>query len=367
MKKKILFIDRDGTVIKEPPVDFQVDSLEKLEFVPGAIGALSALARRTDYRMVMVTNQDGLGTAAFPVDDFIPPHERMLSTLRGEGVEFDEVLIDDSFPQDNSPRRKPRTGMVEKYMNETLDYENSYVIGDRMTDMQLAVNMGVKGILLGGEKPEGVVPEGVLFCGTWERALQVIKNGARRAEIHRVTGETDVLVSLDLNGPARGDISTGIGFFDHMLDQIARHGGVSLRIKVKGDLNVDEHHTVEDTGIALGQAFAQALGSKKGIERYGFALPMDESSAQVLLDFGGRAHLEWSAVFSREYVGDFPTEMTRHFFGSFCQGAQANVHVAASGENTHHQIEGIFKAFARAVKCAVRQTGTDVPSSKGVL
>lgn len=367
MKKKILFIDRDGTVIKEPPIDFQVDSLEKLEFVPGAIGALSALARETDFRMVMVTNQDGLGTEAFPTEDFMPPHEKMLATLSGEGVVFDEVLIDDSLPEDNSPRRKPRTGMVEKYMNDMLDYDNSYVIGDRITDMQLAVNMGVKGLLLGGEEPQEM-PEGMLFCGTWARALGVLKNGARKAVIRRVTGETDVHVSLDLNGPAAGDISTGIGFFDHMLDQIARHGGVALAVRVKGDLNVDEHHTIEDTGIALGEAFAQALGSKKGIERYGFSLPMDESRAEVLLDFGGRAHLEWSASFSREYVGDFPTEMTRHFFESFCQGARANIHVSASGENTHHQIEGIFKAFARAVRSAVRKTGAgDVPSSKGVL
>lgn len=366
MKKKILFIDRDGTLIQEPPVDFQVDSLSKLELVPGVIGALRQLAAETDYQLVMVTNQDGLGTASFPVADFLPPHEWMLKTFAGEGIVFSEILIDDSFPEDGSPNRKPRTGMVNKYLNEYLDYENSYVIGDRKTDMQLAANMGLQGIFLGKAADEEDLPI-VLQTDLWREIAAFLKQGSRRAKISRKTSETEVTVDLDLNGNGTNRMDTGISFFNHMLEQIARHGGVDLTIEVKGDLEVDEHHTIEDTGIVLGECFKQALGKKKGIERYGFALPMDEAKAEVLLDFGGRAWLEWNVCFDREYVGDFPTEMTRHFFASFCQGCGCNLHVSAAGENMHHLIEAIFKAFARAVKAAIRQSGGGIPSSKGVI
>ncbi len=364
-KKKILFIDRDGTLIREP-ADEQVDSLSKLEFVPGVIGGLSRIVSGTDYRLVMVTNQDGLGTGAFPTETFLPPHELMLKTFEGEGIRFDEVLIDESFPADNSPRRKPRTGLVDKYLNDTLDRENSYVIGDRLTDMELAVNMGIKGLYLG---PEGDVKDipGALAVGGWKEIADVVVCGARKISVRRTTSETDVRITLDLNGSGRGEISTGIGFFDHMLDQIARHGGVDLSVKVKGDLEVDEHHTIEDTALVLGECFARALGSKKGIERYGYCLPMDESRAEALLDFGGRYALVWEVELAREYVGDFPTEMTRHFFDSFAQAAKANLHVKASGENTHHVVEAVFKAFARAIKMAVARTGGGIPSSKGVI
>ena len=364
-KKKILFIDRDGTLIREPE-DEQVDSLSKLEFFPGVIGALSRIAAGTDYSLVMVSNQDGLGTEAFPTETFLPPHELMLKTFGGEGIRFDEVLIDESFPADNSPRRKPRTGMVDKYLNEMLDRENSYVIGDRRTDMELAVNMGIKGFYLGPEEDVNDIP-GAIAAGRWKEIADAVIAGARKVSMRRTTSETDVQIMLDLNGSGKSEISTGIGFFDHMLDQIARHGGVDLSVKVKGDLEVDEHHTIEDTALVLGECFAQALGSKKGIELYGYCLPMDESRAEVLLDFGGRYALVWDVELAREYVGDFPTEMTRHFFDSFAQAAKANLHVKASGENTHHVIEAVFKAFARAIKMAVARTGGGIPSSKGVI
>ncbi|RHR78965.1 bifunctional histidinol-phosphatase/imidazoleglycerol-phosphate dehydratase HisB [Odoribacter sp. AF15-53] len=364
--KKILFIDRDGTIIQEPPGDYQVDSMEKLAFVPGVIGALREIVRDTDYRLVMVSNQDGLGTGRFPMDTFLPPHEFMLKTLAGEEVVFDEVLIDESMPEDCSPRRKPGTGMVGKYLNESLDRMNSYVIGDRLTDMQLAENMGIRGIFFGEEEGEGLPI--VLSTGSWGKIVSFLKQGSRQAIRVRTTAETAVRVALDLNGTGQGEVKTGIAFFDHMLEQVVRHGEVDLVISVKGDLQVDEHHTIEDTAIVLGECFAEALGGKKGIGRYGFALPMDEAKAEVLLDFGGRSWLEWNATFSREYVGDFPTEMTKHFFASFCQGARCNLHVTAKGENTHHTIEAIFKAFARCLKMAVRQeTGGRVPSTKGVI
>jgi imidazoleglycerol-phosphate dehydratase/histidinol-phosphatase len=351
MKKKILFIDRDGTILREPRPDMQVDRLDKFEFMPGAVTALARLAAETDYRFVMVSNQDGLGTPSFPREDFEPLQQLMERTLAGEGVVFDEVLVDDSFERDASPRRKPRTGMVDKYLNETLDRENSWVIGDRATDMQLAANMGIGGIR---------------FDGSWDAVYRFLKGGARRARVVRKTAETDVSVEVDLGGGG-AEISTGIAFFDHMLAQIARHGDVGLKINVRGDLCVDEHHTIEDTAIALGECLREALGGKKGIGRYGFALPMDESCAEVLLDLGGRACLVWNARFDREYVGDFPTEMTRHFFSSLCQGAACNLRVRAAGDNTHHMIEAIFKAFARCLRDAVRITGEGVPSSKGVL
>ena len=365
MKKKILFIDRDGTIIKAPPVDYQVDSLEQLEFVPGVITALSSVLKATDYRLVMVSNQDGLGTESFPMEDFIPPHSRMISTLEGEGITFDEELIDPSFPHENSPRRKPRTGMVEKYLNDNLDYAASYVIGDRATDMALAANMGIKGIRLcdkGGDEQNGFYA-----FDNWGDIAKFLIRGSRTAYHSRTTSETDIYVAVDLNGSGKGDIHTGLGFFDHMLSQIPHHAGIDLTVRVKGDLHVDEHHTIEDTALALGECISSALGSKKGIERYGFSLPMDEASSTVLLDFSGRVHLEWDATFSREYVSDFPTEMTRHFFESFCNSSGANMHVMARGENTHHMIEAIFKAFARAIKMAVRVTGGGIPSSKGIL
>lgn len=363
--KKILFIDRDGTIIKEPSDDFQVDNWEKLEFVPGVIGALQEIVRETDYRLVMVTNQDGLGTECFPMDAFLPPHEFMLKTLAGEGVFFDEVLIDGSMPEEHSLYRKPGTGMVEKYLNEYLDRKNSYVIGDRLTDMQLAANMGIQGIFLGREMPEGAPV--VLSTPAWSKIARYLKKGSRQAVQVRKTLETEVRVALDLNGSGQGELKTGIAFFDHMLEQVVRHGEVDLVVSVKGDLQVDEHHTIEDTAIVLGNCFNEALGDKKGIGRYGFALPMDEAKAEVLLDFGGRSWLEWNVSFHREYVGDFPTEMTKHFFASFCQGAKCNLHVTAHGENTHHLVEVIFKAFARCLRMAVKQEGGVISSSKGVL
>lgn len=364
--KKILFIDRDGTIIKEPPGDFQVDRPEKLEFLPGVIGALSRIAEQTDYQLVMVSNQDGLGTIAFPMEDFVLPQQILLKTLAGEGVVFEKILIDRSVPEESSPFRKPGIGMVREYMNEYLDTEHSYVIGDRVTDMQLARNMGIKGIFLGGETdPELSV---VLATDSWRKIADFLIRGSRTASICRKTSETEVWIELDLNGTGNACIHTGLAFFDHMLEQIARHGGVDLKIQVTGDLEVDEHHTIEDTGIVLGECLAEALGRKKGIERYGFALPMDEAGAEVLLDFGGRAWLEWKVQLQREYVGDFPTEMARHFFASFCQGCKCNLHVNAGGENTHHILEAVFKAFARAVREAIRQTGGGgVPSSKGII
>lgn len=363
--KKILFIDRDGTIIKEPAGDFQVDRPEKLEFMPGVIGALREITESTDFRFVMVSNQDGLGTSDFPMEDFMLPQTLMLRTLESEGVIFDEICIDPSRPEEHSRFRKPGIGMVEKYLNEYLDYENSYVIGDRETDMQLAARMGIKGILL-GQRYEAGLPV-VLCTDSWREIARFVKSGSRKVRICRKTLETEVNIALNLNGSGCSHIKTGLSFFDHMLEQIARHGGVDLEIGVRGDLEVDEHHTIEDTAIVLGECFAKALGSKKGIERYGFALPMDDAKAEVLLDFGGRAWLEWEVPLMREYVGDFPTEMARHFFASFCQSGQCNLNISAQGENTHHILEAVFKAFARAVRQAIRQTGGGIPSSKGCL
>ncbi len=352
--KKVIFVDRDGTIIREPE-DEQVDSLEKLSFVPGAISALKIL-RGLDYELVMATNQDGLGTAAFPEEDFIKPHAKMLEVLEGEGVTFDDMLIDDHFPQDNSPMRKPGTGMFGKYLAGGYDLAQSFVIGDRETDMQLAANLGAKGLRLGPE------------C-SWEDIAEAIRRSERRAEICRKTRETDIRVMLDLDKSGDSCVDTGLKFFDHMLDQIHHHAGVTLQISCKGDLEVDEHHTIEDVGIALGQAIAEALGDKRGIERYGFALPMDESCAMVLLDFGGRIDFSWDVEFTREYVGDVPTEMFKHFFQSLCSASQCNLRIEARGENNHHIAESIFKAYAHALKCAVRREkfNYELPSSKGLL
>lgn len=363
--KKAIFIDRDGTIIAEP-ADEQIDSLEKLRFVPGAISALRSLAGK-GYELVMVSNQDGLGTRSFPEETFWPAHNMMLDTLRGEGVEFDDILIDRSFPEDNAPTRKPRTGMLTHYLGGDYDLEASYVIGDRVTDMELAVNLGAKGLMIGATD---ALPEGcVLATDDWMEIARHILSSGREASISRKTSETDIQLYLNLDGGAPSAIDTGLKFYDHMLNQIPHHGGVTLRIACKGDLEVDEHHTMEDVAIALGDAIYQALGSKRGIERYGFVLPMDESRAMVLIDFGGRSELVWDVKFTREYVGDTPTEMFEHVFKSLASAMHANLYVAARGENNHHLIEGVFKAFARALRQAVSRNpfSYDLPSSKGVL
>lgn len=363
-KKKYLFIDRDGTIIAEP-YDEQVDKLEKFVFLPNVITALRNIVAETDYKLVMVTNQDGLGTDSFPMSDFLPLQELMLRTLEGEGISFEEVLIDETFPHDNSPNRKPHTGMVKGYMNEILDTENSYVIGDRATDVEMAVNMSIKAIQI-TDVPTSNFP--VAFNSTnWNEVYKFLKNNSRRSTVNRKTNETDISITVDLNGTGKADINTGIGFFDHMIEQIAKHGGIDLTIQAEGDLHIDEHHTIEDTGIVLGQAFVEALSSKKGIERYGFALPMDESEAKVLLDFGGRTYLVWDVELHKDYVGDFPTDMAKHFFEAFCQNCACNLNISAKGDNTHHILEAVFKAFARCIKQAVRQNGGALPSSKGVL
>ena len=353
--KRVLFIDRDGTIIAEP-ADEQVDSLEKLEFVPGAISGLRSISG-LGYQLVMATNQDGLGTPSFPEEDFWPAHNKMLSTLKGEGVEFDDFLIDTHFPADNSPMRKPGTGMFGKYVgNPEYDLAESWVIGDRDTDRELAANLGT-----GFLKVEG--PD------SWAQIAEVLRQTERRAVIERKTKETDIRVEIDLDGKGPYGIDTGLKFFDHMLDQIAHHSGASLLIKCKGDLEVDEHHTMEDVAIALGEAVAKALGDKRGIGRYGFALPMDESRALVLLDFGGRIDFAWDVEFTREYVGDTPTEMFKHFFQSLCTASRCNLRIEAKGENNHHIAEAVFKAYARALRMAKKRDvfNYELPSSKGLL
>ena len=350
---KVIFVDRDGTLLKEP-ADEQIDSLDKVEFVPGAISGMKALAG-LGYELVMASNQDGLGTPAFPEDSFWPAQNLLLNTLKGEGVIFDDILIDPSFPEDNSPRRKPGTGMFGKYLDGSYDLENSWVIGDRETDLQLAANLGARGLQLGPL--------------SWEEIVETIRSTQRSAVVARKTAETDIYVRVDLDGKGPSGVDTGLKFLDHMLTQLIHHGGLALEIRCKGDLEVDEHHTMEDVAIALGEALRQALGDKRGIERYGFALPMDESRALVLLDFGGRSELVWDVTFTREYVGDVPTEMFRHFFKSLSDALRANLYVQARGENNHHLAEGIFKAFARSVKQAARRNvfSYELPSSKGLL
>ena len=350
---KVIFVDRDGTLLKEP-ADEQIDSLDKVEFVPGAISGMKALAG-LGYELVMASNQDGLGTPAFPEDSFWPAQNLLLNTLKGEGVIFDDILIDPSFPEDNSPRRKPGTGMFGKYLDGSYDLENSWVIGDRETDLQLAANLGARGLQLGPL--------------SWEEIVETIRSTQRSAVVARKTAETDIYVRVDLDGKGPSGVDTGLKFLDHMLTQLIHHGGLALEIRCKGDLEVDEHHTMEDVAIALGEAIRQALGDKRGIERYGFALPMDESRALVLLDFGGRSELVWDVTFTREYVGDVPTEMFRHFFKSLSDALRANLYVQARGENNHHLAEGIFKAFARSVKQAARRNvfSYELPSSKGLL
>ena len=375
MKKRALFVDRDGTIIVEPPVDYQVDSLEKLEFVAGAISGLKSVAE-LDYELVLASNQDGLGTESFPEETFWPAHTKMMRTLAGEGVFFDDQLIDPSLPQDNAPTRKPRTGMFGKYLSDEYDLAASYVIGDRLTDVELAYNLGAKAILLQPREEGAKMLEGKHFAATcvlctqrWAEVAEFLRQTERRAVIERKTSETDIRIDLDLDGCGESRIDTGLKFFDHMLWQIPHHSGVSLVAECRGDLEVDEHHTVEDVAIALGEAVLQALGSKRGIDRYGFVLPMDECRAMVLIDFGGRADFAWDVEFTRERVGDVPTEMFKHFFKSRCVAMRCNLHIEARGENNHHLIEGVFKAFARALKMAIRRDvfSYKLPSSKGVL
>lgn len=376
--KKLLILDRDGTLILEPE-GYQVDSLEKLEFYPGVFQHLSRIARELDYELLMITNQDGLGTAAFPEETFWPAHEKMMKAFAGEGITFVDVLIDRSFPEDNAPTRKPRTGLMSPYMEGGYDLANSIVIGDRLTDMELALNLGAKGIWLNnapglgaGEvegKDEAVRAAIALATTDWGEVYRFLRLSRRTAEVVRTTKETDIRISLDLDGTGQGAMKTGLGFFDHMLDQLARHGGLDLSVAVKGDLHVDEHHTIEDTALALGEAFAKALGDKLGLERYGYALPMDDCLAQVAIDFGGRPWIVWDAAFKRERVGDMPTEMFFHFFKSFSDAARCNLNIKAEGQNEHHKIEAIFKAWARAIKMAKRRDPDhlQLPSTKGVL
>jgi imidazoleglycerol-phosphate dehydratase/histidinol-phosphatase len=374
--KRALFIDRDGTLVMEPPLDYQLDSLEKLAFYPKVFRNLNFIRKYLDFEFVMVTNQDGLGTASFPEETFWPAHTKILKAFEGEGVIFDNILIDRSFPEDNSPGRKPRTGMLTTYMNGDYDLANSYVIGDRLTDMELARNLGCKSIWL--HSSEGVSEElanygkdlsPTLTTDDWDKITEFIFAGERRATIRRTTKETDIYVEVNLDGNGQTTISTGLGFFDHMLDQIGKHASIDVTIRVVGDLNVDEHHTIEDTGIALGEALLEALGDKRGIERYGYTLPMDDCLCSVALDFGGRPWLVWDVEFKREKVGDMPTEMFLHFFKSLSDAARMNLNIKAKGNNEHHKLEGIFKAFARSIKMAIHRDiyKYELPSTKGMI
>lgn len=377
--KRVLFIDRDGTLIKEVPPTYQIDSLEKVEFYPKVFVNMARIAAELDYELVMVTNQDGLGTASFPEDTFWPAQQMIMKAFENEGVKFDEVFIDRSFPADNAPTRKPRTGMLTKYLDGSYDLANSFVIGDRITDVQLAKNLGAKAIWINENAGLGAAeisddlaalqPVIALESTDWNRIYEFLKLGLRTVTHVRKTNETDISIELNLDGTGKANIHTGLGFFDHMLDQIARHGAMDLNITAKGDLHIDEHHTIEDTGIALGEAIAKGLGDKRGIERYGFCLPMDDCLAQVGIDFGGRNWLVWEAEFKREKIGEMPTEMFYHFFKSFSDGAKANLNIKAEGENEHHKIEAIFKAFAKAIKMAVKRNpyNMQLPSTKGVL
>ncbi len=374
---KVLFIDRDGTLIIEPPTDYQVDSFEKLELMPGALCAMRFIAKHLPFKLVMVTNQDGLGTESFPEETFWPPHEKMLRTFENEGVTFDDIHIDRTFPEDNAPTRKPGTGMLTKYMEGGYDLEGSYVIGDRITDAMLARNLGTKAIIITSEceelkeavKANGLTDTVELVTDSWDNIPPALMGGPRKAEVNRTTSETDITVKVDLDGTGITEISTGLGFFDHMLTQIGRHSGIDLTIRAEGDLYVDEHHTIEDTAIALGEALNKALGNKMGIERYGFMLPMDDCLCTVALDFGGRPWLVWDTEFKREFIGDMPAEMFMHFFKSLSDNARINLFIRAEGANEHHKIEGIFKAFARALRQAVRRDPMHftLPSSKGSL
>ncbi|MFH7001467.1 bifunctional histidinol-phosphatase/imidazoleglycerol-phosphate dehydratase HisB [Flavobacterium bizetiae] len=377
--KKVLFIDRDGTIVLEPE-NYQLDALEKVEFYPKAFQYLAKIANELDYELAMVTNQDGLGTDSFPEDTFWPTQNFILKAFENEGILFDEIFVDRSFPEDNAPTRKPRTGMLTKYLNNPeYDLANSFVLGDRLTDVELAKNLGAKAIFINdndgigsneiSSKREELDETIILQTMSWKEIYEFLKLEARSASITRKTNETDIFIDLNLDGTGKSKIETGIAFFDHMLDQISRHGQMDLEILVKGDLEVDEHHTIEDTAIALGEVFAKALGNKLGIERYGFCLPMDDCLAQVAIDFGGRNWLVWETEFKREMVGKMPTEMFFHFFKSFSDGAKANINIKAEGTNEHHKIEAIFKAFAKAIKVAVKRDTEKMilPSTKGIL
>jgi imidazoleglycerol-phosphate dehydratase/histidinol-phosphatase len=375
MKRRILFLDRDGTLIKEPPEDYQVDSLEKLEFVPGAFRNMYKLRKFTPYELVLVSNQDGRGTDSFPEEDFRVPHEKFLTAFRNEGVVFDAEHIDPSLPEAHSPNRKPATGMLKSYMDGSCDLENSYVIGDRLTDLELARNLGARGILLGPAEMSARIGEAgledtcVLLSEDWDEIYAFIRSRMRQSSRERYTSETRISVELSLDGEGRAEVDTGLGFFDHMLEQIGRHGGLDLKVKAEGDLHVDEHHTVEDTAITLGEAFLEALGDKRGMERYAFVLPMDDALASVALDLGGRPWIQWEVEFGREKIGDVPTEMFFHFFKSFSDAARCNLSIKAEGDNEHHKAEAIFKAFARTLRQAVRLDPEShaLPSTKGKL
>ncbi|MGM9478558.1 bifunctional histidinol-phosphatase/imidazoleglycerol-phosphate dehydratase HisB [Pedobacter sp. GSP4] len=376
--KKVLFIDRDGTLNIEPD-DEQVDSFAKLKFYPRSLYYLSKIAAELDYELVMVTNQDGLGTLSNPEENFWPIHNFMLDTFAGEGVNFSEIVIDRTFAKDNAPTRKPGTALLTKYFSGDYDLKNSYVIGDRLNDVVLAKNLGAKAIFLRQndalgstealDKRESLLDIIILETQKWEDIYNLLKGGSRKIYHERKTNETDITINLDLDGTGKAKIETGLNFFDHMLDQIARHGSVDLEVMAKGDLHIDEHHTIEDTGIALGEAFAKGLGNKLGIERYGFCLPMDDCLAQVAIDFGGRNWIVWDAEFKREKVGDMPTEMFYHFFKSFSDAAKCNLNIKAEGDNEHHKIEAIFKAFAKAIKMAIKRDAEKMvlPSTKGLL
>ncbi|WP_028375308.1 bifunctional histidinol-phosphatase/imidazoleglycerol-phosphate dehydratase HisB [Leeuwenhoekiella sp. MAR_2009_132] len=376
--RKVLFIDRDGTLIKET-VDEQIDAFEKMIFYPKAFTYMSKIAQELDYELVMITNQDGLGTDSFPEDTFWPVHNFIMKSFENEGVVFDAVYLDRTFPHENANTRKPGTGMLTQYFSEEYDLANSFVIGDRLTDIELAKNLGAKGIFINDNTELGTGEITVkrdeldaviaLESNDWQKIYEFLKLEARTASISRKTNETAIEIELNLDGTGKSDIKTGLAFFDHMLDQLARHGSMDLKIYVDGDLEVDEHHTIEDTAIALGEVFAKALGNKLGIERYGFCLPMDDCLAQVAIDFGGRNWLVWEADFNREKIGEMPTEMFYHFFKSFTDGARANLNIKAEGTNEHHKIEAIFKAFAKAIKVAVKRDSEKMilPSTKGML
>lgn len=378
--KRVLFIDRDGTIINEAPPTYQLDAFEKLSFYPGVFTYLGRIANELDYELVIVTNQDGLGTPAFPEETFWPLHKLVMKSMEGEGIYFSEVLIDRSFPHENLPTRKPGTGLCANYLNnDAYDLANSFVIGDRITDVQLAKNLGAKAIWLNQDpglglteitdKAEDLADTIALETRTWEDIYRFLKIGLRKVSHQRNTNETKIKIELNLDGTGKASIDTGIGFFDHMVDQIARHGKLDLNLQTRGDLHIDEHHTIEDTAIALGEAFARALADKRGLERYGFALPMDDAEARVLIDFGGRSWLVWNCHFSREKIGGMPTEMVYHFFKSFSDAAACNLNIYCAGQNEHHKVEAIFKAFARAIRMAVKRDplSNHLPTTKGML
>ena len=372
-KRKVLFIDRDGTIIIEPPVTFQVDSVEQIEFLPAVIRNLFFIRTKLDFEWALVTNQDGLGTDVYPQENFDVVQAKFLQILKGEGIEFDKIFVDTSFPEDHLPTRKPGTAMLTDYFSDSYDLAGSFVIGDRITDVELAKNLGCKAIFLSNDEnvlaDKGLTDYCALQTTSWDRITEFLFAGERKVTVKRTTKETDILVELNLDGNGKCSISTGLKFFDHMLEQIGKHSGCDLTIRVNGDLEVDEHHTIEDTALALGEAFAKALGDKRGIERYGFCLPMDDSLCSVALDFGGRPWLVYDATFKREYVGDLPTEMILHFFKSLSDAARMNLNIKAEGDNEHHKIEGIFKALAKSIKMAVKRDiyQYELPSTKGVL